>query len=96
MLLRKKQNTKEDESIRMREKWAQELRQLKQQLDNNEMLFNMTDDFDVTAYTIHERAALEAQYSYLIRLIRAYDEAKAAGKMLEMPQLPQESRAGAE
>ncbi|HWP51166.1 MAG TPA: hypothetical protein VN626_05650 [Clostridia bacterium] len=47
---------------------------MKQQLDDNEQLFNMTDDFDITAYTIHERTALEFRYRYLIRLIRAYDE----------------------
>lgn len=64
----------EDSSAGMREQWMQEIWLLKQQLDNNEQLFNMTDDFDITAYTIHERAALEFRYSYLFRLIRAYDE----------------------
>ena len=65
----------EDSSAGMREQWMQEIWQLKQQLDDNEQLFNMTDDFDITAYTIHERTALEFRYRYLIRLIRAYDEA---------------------
>lgn len=64
----------EDSSVGIREQWMQEIWLLKQQLDNNEQLFNMTDDFDITAYTIHERAALEFRYSYLFRLIRAYDE----------------------
>lgn len=75
-----------DEGAKTREKWSQELKMLKEQLDNNESLFNMTDDFDVTAYTIHERAALEARYSYLIRLIRAYDEAHSASKQAVFPQ----------
>ncbi|MFV0497646.1 MAG: hypothetical protein ACK5L0_05715 [Candidatus Fimivivens sp.] len=60
----------------VREQWMQEIWLLKQQLDNNEQLFNMTDDFDITAYTIHERTALEFRYSYLFRLIRAYDAAQ--------------------
>lgn len=80
MNFRLKKENVVDEGALAREKWSQELRLLKQQLDNNETLFNMTDDFDITAYTIHERAALEARYSYLIRLIRAYDEAQLANR----------------
>lgn len=75
-----------DEGAQRREKWSQELKILKEQLDNNETLFNMTDDFDITAYTIHERAALEARYSYLIRLIRAYDEAHHEKEKLSLPE----------
>jgi len=58
-----------------REKWISELNKVKNELDSNEMLFNMTDDFNLTEYAIHKNAALEARYSYLMRLIRRYDEA---------------------
>ncbi len=75
MRLQNKAVPAEDGNAGMREQWMQEIWQLKQQLDDNEQLFNMTDDFDITAYTIHERTALEFRYRYLIRLIRAYDEA---------------------
>ena len=77
MRLQNKPVPAEDADTKMREKWMQEIWQLKQQLDDNEQLFNMTDDFDITAYTIHERTALEFRYRYLIRLIRAHDEARA-------------------
>lgn len=77
MKLQGKPMSKEDENAGMRDKWMQEIWQLKQRLDDNEQLFNMTEDFDITAYTIHERTALEFRYRYLIRLIRAYDEAQA-------------------
>ena len=86
MIIRWKKDENIDEGAKTREKWSQELKSLKEQLDNNESLFNMTDDFDVTAYTIHERAALEARYSYLIRLIRTYDEAHSAAKQAILPQ----------
>ncbi|MBP1556863.1 MAG: DUF2508 family protein [Oscillospiraceae bacterium] len=86
MIIRWKKDENIDEGAKTREKWSQELKSLKEQLDNNESLFNMTDDFDVTAYTIHERAALEARYSYLIRLIRTYDEAHSAAKPAILPQ----------
>ena len=36
-----------DANAGMREQWMQEIWQLKQQLDDNEQLFNMTDDFDI-------------------------------------------------
>lgn len=77
MRLQNKPVPTEDGNAGMREQWMQEIWQLKQQLDDNEQLFNMTDDFDITAYTIHERTALEFRYRYLIRLIRAYDEEHA-------------------
>lgn len=77
MRLQNKTAPEGDSNAGMREQWMQEIWQLKQQLDDNEQLFNMTDDFDITAYTIHERTALEFRYRYLIRLIRAYDEAQA-------------------
>jgi len=57
-----------------REKWLSEIAEVKNELDSNEMLFNMTDDFNLTEYAIHKKAALESRYSYLMRLIRRYDE----------------------
>ena len=66
-----------------REKWLAELKQIKSELEANEALFNMTDDFDLTDYTIHERTALEARYSYLIRLIRSLDETQTAVRLIE-------------
>ena len=66
---------KKDMTAVNREKWLSELRGIKNDLDANEVLFNMTSDFDLTDYAIHQRTALEARYSYLIRLIRTYDEA---------------------
>lgn len=58
-----------------RERWLNELEQVKNEMDGNDMLFNMTDDYNLTEYAIHKKAALEARYSYLMRLIRRYDEA---------------------
>jgi len=69
---------KKDTAAVDREKWLSELRGIKNDLDANEMLFNMTSDFDLTDYVIHQRTALEARYSYLIRLIRTYDEATSS------------------
>ena len=62
----------------VRKAWVKELHYVKQQLDNNDRLFNMTSDFDVTDYTIHERTALFARYSYLLRCIRDFDSAHRA------------------
>ena len=58
----------------IRKVWVNELHQLKKQLDNNDRLFNMTSDFDITDYTIHKRTALFAQYRYLIKCIRDFDK----------------------
>ena len=66
---------KTETTDKRREKWLDELAEVKNALDSNEMLFNMTDDFNLTEYAIHKKAALEARYSYLMRLIRKYDEA---------------------
>ena len=66
---------KKDVGDPRRNRWLTELDQVKIELDSNEMLFNMTDDFNLTEYAIHKKAALEARYSYLMRLIRKYDEA---------------------
>ena len=49
MVIRWKKDENVDEGAKTREKWSQELKMLKEQLDNNESLFNMTDDFDITA-----------------------------------------------
>lgn len=57
----------------LRGEWIKELRQIKHLMENNEKLFNMTCDFDVTDYTIHERNALNTRYRYLLRCIRACD-----------------------
>jgi len=65
---------KKSEKDSMREKWLCELQEVKNELDANDMLFNMTDDFNLADYAIHKKTALEARYSYLIRLIRKYDE----------------------
>lgn len=56
-----------------REAWLKELTEIRGQLDNNERLFNMTSDFDVTDYTIHERNALHTRYRFLLRQIKDYD-----------------------
>ena len=71
---------KKDVTDPQREKWLNELADVKIALDSNEMLFNMTDDFNLTEYAIHKKSALEARYSYLIRLIRRYDEASVGKK----------------
>ncbi|MEG2204677.1 MAG: DUF2508 family protein [Oscillospiraceae bacterium] len=58
-----------------------EVEQIKRQLDNNERLFNMTCDSDVTDYTIHERNALNTRFRYFCRLIRELDEQAAADRL---------------
>ena len=68
-------SAKKDVTVANREKWLSELRGIKNELASNEILFNMTSDFDLTDYTIHQKTAHEARYSYLIRLIRTYDDA---------------------
>ena len=81
-LLNKEKHKKSPMQLQ-REKWLAELKQIKSELEANEALFNMTDDFDLTDYTIHERTALEARYSYLIRLIRSLDETQTAVRLIE-------------
>lgn len=63
------------EGERLRQKWLYELNLLKNQIENNEKLFNMTSDFDLIAYAIHEKAALQHRYSYILKLIKDYDGA---------------------
>ena len=56
-----------------REEWNQEIRRIRDLLAQNELLFNMTCDDDLTDYAIFERNALLTRYRYLLRQIRAAD-----------------------
>jgi|GEM_PF-7016077 len=52
----------------------QELRRTEERLTHNESVFDMVSAPELTDYAIHERCALLARYSYLMRRIRECDE----------------------
>lgn len=46
------------------------MRDLRQQFECLESLFNMTSDADLIDYYVHQHRALEARYAYLIKQAR--------------------------
>lgn len=65
------------EAVKRRELVGQ-LREVRDDLQRNEQLYNMNADFDLVDYYIHERNALFVRYSHLIKQVRALDAAAAA------------------
>ena len=62
--------------------WNEEINETLKQMQLNEQLFNMTDDFDMTEYAIYQRIALNMRYKYLLDRVR---ESKEDGRLIAAP-----------
>ncbi len=58
-----------------------ELQETQERLRQTDRIFNLAEAPELTDYAIHERRALMARHSYLLRMIRELDAAESAAAL---------------